>query len=711
MSTTVSLTRRQLLVGSAASSLAVVFGGVGCGVLAASGEMRPVNAFVHFEADGSITLINPAIDMGQGSGTALAQVLADALDADWARIRVRAAPYDDAYGNPHFGGRLVTADSAATAAFWPLLRRAGSEARAVLVWNAMQRWTCEARQVRTEAGWLLHDDGRRLACAELAPQAKLPGLLSQLPPIAPAPSRLVGQPLPRLDLADRLLGTLPFGVDARSAQALVAVLLPAERLGARLEDAGDAAARAMPGVVDVLALPDRSAVAVVARDTWSALQGRRALRPRWTVPAEVYDSEAALQRFAELARSGVTDAHVVRSIGARGGTGSAPAIRRLEALVLSRHVTHAALEPQNAQATPSWLNQGADILASTQAPSLDMRRAAQTVKRPPPVFAVQSTAVGGAFGRRVDNEAAGTAAWLALQLRRPVQTLQFVADDVAHGQVRTLAAQHLRAALDDQGRIVSWLHRTVGSATAARMFPGRFAKEGFDQTLVDGSEHGYGIAEQRIESIHRPLPVACSFLRGVGAGFNLFGVETMVDEAATLAGQNTLAYRLAMLQDPRARRVIQALGEWPAAPEPAGADGYAFMTLRGSCIAVRARVRRGGDGQPELLGLQFVLDAGRIVNPALARAQIEGAAWMGWSIAAGEVLDFVDGRARQRSLAEYTIARGPALPSVQCRFIDAERGEPRGIGEIALPLVAPAVANAWAGLGGTRLRALPFNRA
>ena len=135
------------------------------------------------------------------------------------------------------------------------------------------------------------------------------------------------------------------------------------------------------------------------------------------------------------------------------------------------------------------------------------------------------------------------------------------------------------------------------------------------------------------------------------------------------------------------------------------------MTLRGSCIAVRARVRRGGDGQPELLGLQFVLDAGRIVNPALARAQIEGAAWMGWSIAAGEVLDFVDGRARQRSLAKYTIARGPALPSVQCRFIDAERGEPRGIGEIALPLVAPAVANAWAGLGGTRLRALPFSRA
>jgi isoquinoline 1-oxidoreductase beta subunit len=550
-----------------------------------------------------------------------------------------------------------------------------------------------------------------MAYAELAPQARLPVLPRQLPTLEPAPSRLVGQALPRLDLADRLTGSLPFGVDARSANALVAVLQPADRLGATLEDAGDQAARAIPGVVDVLALPDRSAVAVVARDTWSALQGRRALKPKWTAPAAPYDSETALQRFADLARSGVADAHVVRSIGTQGGATAAPGTQRIEALVVSRHVTHAALEPQNAQATPSWLNQGADIMASTQAPSLDMRRAAQTVKRPPPVFAVQSTAVGGAFGRRVDNEAVGTAAWLALQLKQPVQTLQFVGDDIAHGQVRTLAAQHLHVELDGGGRIQGWLHRTVGCATAARMFPERFAKEGFDQTLVDGSEHGYDIASQRIESIHRPLPVACSFLRGVGAGFNLFGVETMVGEAAKLAGQDPLSYRLAMLRDPRARRVVEALGEWHAADDPAGADGHAFMTLRGSCIAVRARVRRGADGQPELLRLQFVLDAGRIINPTLALAQIEGAAWMGWSIATGEVLDFVDGRTRQRSLADYAVARGPALPAVQCRFIDADSGEPRGIGEIALPLVAPAVANAWASLGRTRLRALPFTRA
>ena len=704
------LSRRALLVGGAAGTAAVLFGTLSSS-RATTAAPRAVNAFVRFGANGRITLVNPAVEMGQGSSTALAQVLADALDADWQTIQVTPAPYDDAYGNPHFGMRLVTADSAATSAFWPVLRSAGAQARAVLVWNAMRLWGCAAEQVRTGSGQLLHADGRRLSYAELAPRAELPGLLSSLPVLAPAPSLIVGPPLPRLDLADKLAGRAQYGIDARPANALVAVLLPPDRLGATLAEAGDAAARALPGVVKVLPLPGESAaLAVVARDTWSALQGRRALQPRWKAPAALYDSEAALRDFAEAARAGAVDAHIVRQRGDVDGPRPAGA-RKLQSLVLSRHVTHAALEPINASATPTWLNQGADIVSSTQAPSLDMRRAAQTAKRPPPVFSVQATFAGGAFGRRVDNDAAGAAAFLAMQLKQPVQVLQFVGDDIPHGQVRTLAAQLLEATLDGQGRIVRWLHRTVGSATTARMFPDRFAKEGFDQTLVDGSEHGYDIPQQRIESVHRPLPVACGFLRGVGAGFNVFGIETLVDEAAAAAGQEALTYRLAMLGDARACRVLQALGE-PAGTPPAGsADGIAYMGFRGSHIALRARVARGEGGRPRVERLQFAVDAGRIVNPVLARCQIEGAALMGWSIAASEVLDFQDGRAVQRSVADYPQLRLPDLPAVECRFIDETQGEPRGVGEIALPLVAPAVANAWARLGGRRLRALPFSRA
>ena len=710
MTGAVRLSRRALLVGGAAGSAAVLFGLASSSCATTSGA-RSVNAFVRFGSNGRVTLVNPAIELGQGSSTALAQVLADALDADWLSIDVAALPYDDAYGNPHFGMRLVTADSAATSAFWPVLRSAGAQARAVLVWNAMQRWNCPAGQVRTESGRVLHADGRSLGYAELAPHAELPGLLSSLPVLAPAPSRLVGQPVARLGLAGTNAGRARAGVVARPAPALGGGRLPPDRLGATLAEPGDTAALAVPGVLKVMPLPGPSApLAVVARDTWSALQGRRALQPRWQAPARPYDSEAALREFADAARAGAADAHIVRQQGPAGAPLPAGG-RLLQSLVLSRHVTHAALEPINASATPTWLNQGADIVSSTQAPSLDMRRAAQTAKRPPPVFNVQATFAGGAFGRRVDNEAAGAAAFLAMQLKQPVQVLQFVSDDIPHGQVRSIAAQWLEATLDAQGRIVGWLHRTVASATSARMFPERFAKERFDQTLVDGSEHGYDIAQQRIESVHRPLPVACGYLRGVGAGFNVFGIETLVDEAAAAAGQDPLAYRLAMLRDPRARRVLNELGESASAAPEGSADGVACMAMRGSHIALRARVTRGPGGRARVERLEFVVDAGRIVNPVLARCQVEGAALMGWSIAASEVLDFQDGRAVQRSVADYPLLRLPELPVVDCRFIDATQGEPRGVGEIALPLVAPAVANAWARLTGQRLRALPFSRA
>lgn len=706
----VRLSRRAVLVGGAGASVALLFGATQLDSKTTDG--RRFNAFVSIEADGLVSLVNPAIEMGQGSSTALAQILADAMDADWRRVRVRPAPYDDAYGNPHFGGRLVTADSASTQVFWPLLRQAGEQARTILVWNAARRWGADAHALRTEAGAVLHPDGRRLGYGELAASATLPRVwdtLPTLPPRAAQAASLVGQALARVDLADKLAGRAIYGVDARAPQASVALLLAPPQLGAVAAEIDDSAARATPGVQDVMRLPAFSnAVAVVASGTWAALQGRKALRVTWQPPSEPYDSEQALLRFAALAATGAPDAHVVRQQGDVAAALAASA-HRLRAEFLNRHVTHAALEPINAQATPAWLGQGAELVSSTQAPSLDMRRAAQSAKRPPPVFAVQSALVGGSFGRRVDNDAAGAATWLAQKLGRAVQVLQFVGDDIAHGQVRTVAAQVLEVGLDARHRITAWQHRTVGSATLARMFPDRFAKEQRDQTLIDGQEHGYRIAHQRIESIHRPLPVACGFLRGVAAGFQVFAVESLVDEVAALAAVDPLAYRLAMLDDARARRVLEHLG---ARAHPPGADlahGHAAMGLRGSHIAMRASCRLDARGVPRVEHLQVALDCGRVINPTLVRCQVEGAALMGLSIATQESLDFVDGRAVQTSLAAYPVLRAHKVPRIEVDLINQREGEPRGVGEIALPLVAPAVANALARMGLGRARALPFS--
>lgn len=706
------LSRRALLVAGAAGAVGLAFGLPSA--CSAASSPRRVNAFVQFAPDGTIVLVNPAIEMGQGAETALAQVLADALDADWSRVRVVAAPYDAAYGNPHFDHRLVTADSAATRAFWPLLREAGATARAVLVWNAARQWAVDAAGLHTEAGTVRHADGRVLGYAELAAGAEVPAA-SRLPVLAPPPPRLLGQPLARRDLADKLAGRTRFGVDSRPRGTAVAVLLRPPGPGAVPEAVDAAAARAVPGVIDVLELAaPMPGVAVVARHTWAALRGREALRVRWrAADGEPYDSEAELARLQALARDGAAAEPQAVAAVVRGG--DAPGVAAAGARVLSlafasRHVTHAALEPINALATPTWLGQSVDLTASTQAPSLDMRTVARTIKRLPPMIAVQATAVGGAFGRRVDNEAAGAAAWLARRLGQPVQVLQFVGDDIPAGQVRTLAAQQLQATLDGQGRIVEWRHRTVGSSTIARMFADRFAKERRDQTLIDGQEHLYRVPRQHIESVHRPSPLACGFVRGVGAGFNTFGVESLVDEAALAAGADPIAYRLQMLDDARARGVLQALADWDT-PGPAGAAaGVALLHLRGSHVAMRAWVERV-DGVGQVRRLQAVVDCGRVVNPALAATQVEGAALLGLSFALREALHFADGAARSRSLAEYPVLRLPELPPVNCRFVGSQAEAPQGLGEIALPVVAPAVANAWRRLGGARLLTTPFELA
>ncbi|MBP6765828.1 MAG: xanthine dehydrogenase family protein molybdopterin-binding subunit [Rubrivivax sp.] len=713
---TLRLSRRALLVSGVAGAVGVAFGlPSACSPQA---TRQRVNAFVRLDGDGRIVLVNPAVEMGQGSATALAQVLADAMDADWQGIRVLAAPYDSAYGNPHFDHRLVTADSACTRAFWPLLREAGAQARAALVWNAARRWQVPPEGLRTEGGAVLHPDGRRVSYADLAAVAELPRWLDRLPQLASPPHRLLGQPLVRLDLADKLCGRTRYAVDQRAPGQWVAVLARPQPVGATLQSVDSAAALAVPGVEQVLAVPGAMAgVAVVARDTWAALQGRAALRVQWRPPETPYDSDAELARWAALARSGAQGVpgavvHVVRHVGAAPeSTAPATAAPRVLNLALrSRHVTHVALEPVNALARPTWMGQGAELLSATQAPSLDMRQAARAMKRPPQVFDVQAQPVGGAFGRRVDNEAAAAAAWLAQTLKGPVQVLQFVNEDVAAGQVRTLAAQHLQATLDALGRITDWQHRTVGSATIARMFSERFAKEGRDQTLIDGQEHLYRVPAQHIESVHLPSPLACGFLRGVGAGFNTLAVESLVDEAARAAQQEGLAYRLQMLEDPRARRVLQALGEMPDPAGPGQASGCAFLHLRGSHIAMRATVQRA-DGVLQVHRLQAVVDCGRVVNPALALCQVEGAAYMGLSIALREALDFRAGRPLQDGLAAYPLLRAHELPPLDCHFVAPDQAAPQGVGEIALPVVAPAVANAWRTLTGQRLLTTPFEPA
>ncbi len=720
-----TLTRRSLLLGSAGASLGLLVAAtpacsadLAARALAAGGTA--VGLWVRMAQDGTVTLINPAIEMGQGSRTALARVLSQALDLDWAQVRVEDAPYDLAYGSPRFSGKLVTADSAATREFTPLLQDAGARVRAALLAAAARRWRVPPRGLRTAAGQVLPPDGRSdllpLPYTELLRDidlASAPDPAGLTPPVA----RHVGVDVPRVDLADKLHGRARFGVDSRPPDVPVALLARGPWPGARPLEVDDAAARAVPGVLAVLALDD--AVAVVATDTWGAIQGRQALRLRWSEPAgPAYDSEARLQEFAAIAADATQAGCQVRSLQPPAAPEAAAAVSH-QATYLTRHVTHACMEPLNTLLRPRLWGFGADVLSSTQAPSLDMRSVARAMKTAPMLIEVKHTLVGGAYGRRVDNSAAHDAARIAKQLGGPVQALWLPGDDIAHGQVRSIAAVHLSARLDAAGRLLQWRHRTVADSTIARMFPERFQKEDqLDQTMVDGSESPYRCADQRIEYLYRPTGLPNGFLRGVGAGFNVFAIECFIDELAERAGQDPLAWRLAHLDSPAHRRVLQALGErcgWPSGRRGDRALGLAFMDFRGSVIATAAEARATGEPTRSWrpTRLWVVLDCGLAVQPDLVKAQVEGAAAMGVGFALREVLHVQTGRRSANSVAAYAPVRGDELPAIEVTLIDGGGRPPQGVGEVGLPGVAPALANALARLSnpgppGARRRELPL---
>ena len=700
--------RRRTLLLSGGGAAVVLGVGATLGWRSLRAAPRPATATMWVRFDrGRLVLLNPAVEMGQGASTALARLLAQALDADWATVDVVDTPFDDAFGNPRFGGRQVTADSSSTGAFAPLLREAGQRLRGALVAAAARQWQCAPAGLYTQRSVVHHPDGRSLGYAALAPHI---GLDDDVPGLPPPRARLVGEEAARVDLEDKILGRARYGVDLRPPQVPVALLLRGPSHGARPTQVVDQTALQVSGVLRVLVLDD--AVAVVGRDTWAALQGRRALQVHWAEDARAaaYDSEAELQRFARLAAEPGDTGRLVHHAGAPAEAWRA-APRRLEATYLGRHVTHACIEPLNAMVTPTAMGLGAQVLASTQAPSLDMRAVARAYKAPPPLVSVQRCLVGGGFGRRVDNSAAADAGRIARALGGPVQALWLPGDDIAHGQVRSIAAVHLQAALDERGRLQAWQGCTVADSTIARMFPDRFEREGqFDQTVADGLDLPYACAHQRLSYRYQPTGLPNGFLRGVGAGFNVFAIESFIDEIAAAAGQDALAWRLAHLGGERERRVLQHLAEacgWGRSQAPA--LGLAFMVFRGTVVAMAAQVETTGDGGFAVARLWASVDCGQVVLPDAVRAQVEGAAVMGVAFALREVLHVRGGRRSATSLSAYAPLRMHEAPRVEVALVPGDtRAGPQGVGEVGLPPVAPAIANALFRLDGRRRRSLPL---
>lgn len=709
-----SFSRRTVLLGTAvvgAGGAALAFT-VGLPVKTPFAAIRGVvpNIWVGIGTDGIVTIVCPAAELGQGASTALPMVLAEELDADWPMVRVVAPPFDHAYGNPKFFDRFVTADSRSTAGYWEPLRRGGAEARAVLLVTAARHWGVPASDLTTEPGVVVDARrGRRMDYGAIA-------ALDPVSPTGPAPLkprgawRLIGTSPERLDLADKVTGRARYGVDVRMEGLRIASVARGPVPGSAPVAVDDRATRAVPGVEAVVTLPD--GVAVVARDTWAAEQGRDALSITWSGggTAAGYDSDAALRAFAAVARDPARRGYEARRTGDVAAA-FAGAARVFEAEFASHHVAHVAMEPMNATARVHSIGLGVDVVAPTQARSLDMRLAARAAKTAPFMIDVTGTLAGGAFGRRVDNDASRDAVLIAKATGLPVQVVRRHADDLTHGQYRPLAAQRLRAALDSQGRITGWTHRIVADSVIARLFPDRFeAEKHLDQTVIDGQEHAYAIPSQHLDYVREVTGIPVGFLRGVGGGFTVWAIECFLDEIAAAAGHDPLEFRLGMLPDAPARRVLTeaaSMAGW--GNRPSGAPlGLACCRFRGARIALVAEVDVGRGGELRVPKVWAAVDAGVAVHPDAVRAQIEGAIVMGTSMALREAVVFRNGVPQVESLADYPILGPRDAPEISVRLIPSDADQPAGAGEIGVPPAAPAIGNAVFAATGRRLRQLPF---
>ena len=679
---------------------------------AAGGTVTPVsvNAYVRVGHDGAVALVVPKSEMGQGVYTGLAQILADELELDWSSITVESAPVAAVY-NASFAPIQFTGGSSSVSGSFTVLRKAGAAARTVLIEAAATQMKAPVGELHAEHGAVVHaKSGRRLAYGALAARAA-----TLTPPADPvlkpaAEWRYVGKSMPRIDSRLKSTGAAGFGLDVRLPGMLYAVVARAPTFGGHVKSVDAAAAKAVPGVVAVKEVP--SGVAVIATNTWAATRGRSALKVEWQAAQGAAVSTAAMAAdYAERARKPGT---VVRSEGdAALTTGVA---QRLEADYATPFLAHAPMEPLNC--VVAFSADGCDVHTGTQFQTVDRAAAAAVAGLKPEQVRIHTTYLGGGFGRRANpaSDFVREAVAVAKDVGHPVMTVWTREDDLHGGYYRPLAHNRLTAGLGADGRPVTWTHtQVVKSLLKGTPFAGMVnAKTGLDHTQEEGAvEMPYAVPNLRVDVHGDDHAVPVLWFRSVGHTNTAFAVESFIDECAHAAGQDPVAYRLALLgKSERHLAVLRLAAEksgWAAKPPTGRARGIAVHESFGSVVAEVAEVSIE-NGQPRVHRVVAAIDCGLAVNPQLIAQQIESAICYGLSAALTGEITLADGHVQQSNFNDYEVLRLAQMPAVEVHIVPSTAA-PSGVGEPGTPPIAAAVANAVFALSGERVRRLPFKNA
>ncbi len=719
------INRRRLLVG----------GGAGIGLVVAwtlwprsyapnlvanPGEAL-FGAWLKIGNDGHVTVAVPQAEHGQGAYTALAQIVADELGADWRTVGIEPAPLNPLYANPVgtndlFEGLfaalpvdapMLTGGSSSIRMFETACREAGAAARALLCMAAAKRWDVDWTQTNVANGFVVHGD-KRLRFAELAEAAAGGTVPDPVPLGMQGAGKLVGQSVPRIDVPAKVDGSANFAGDVRLADMVHAAIRQGPA-GSRLVKVDRAAANRIRGVLSVVENPHW--VAAVATTWWAAQRALDALAPRFEGGRSVDTASIGKALDAALDAPGKRMTKVGDPDGVFQGA------RLVTATYRAGLGLHAAIETPSA--TAAFRDRRLELWLSTQAPGLARAAAARAVGIAESGVTVHPMLIGGSFGRALEHDVAQQAAVLAVELKRPVSLVWSRGEDALHDRYRPAAAARMAARLAPNGAILGWTAKiaapAAGAELARRLMPGLATEAAIrvatgDRYAVGGAFPPYRIPALAIDHHPADIGVPTGHVRGGAHGYTAFFTECFLDELAKLAHSEPMSFRIGMLGgNPRLARCLStaaSLGGWDGGV-PGSGQGIACHSFRGSHIAVLAEAQVGEHGRPVVERLVAAVDCGAQINPDLVRQQIEGGLIFGMANALGVATGFTHGLADVRGFDAMHLPRLADTPDITVEVIRSDEA-PGGVSELGIPAVAPAIANALQSATGYRSRDLPL---
>ena len=669
--------------------------------------------FVKIAPDNTVTVLCKHIEMGQGSYTGLATLVAEELDADWKQMRGEGAPAnDDLYKNFAFGAQ-GTGGSTGMANSFEQMRKAGATARAMLVAAAAETWRVPPSEITVSKGIVKHaPTSREASFGKLAEVAARQSPPADVKLKDPREFTIIGKKVERIDASAKSTGEAMFTIDVRRPDALTVLIAHPRRFGAKAASFDDSAAKRIKGLVDVKVIPQ--GVAVYANGFWAAKKARDALRIQWDESGT--EARGTHQLMAAYRASiGQPDAIAANKGNTRNALAKSSKV--MEAEYVFPYLAHAPMEPLDCAIE---LRQGAcEAWFGCQFPGIDHPVIAGVMGLPREKVKINVLYAGGSFGRRAQifGEFAAEAAQALKALGRDasIKVVWTREDDIRGGFYRPMVLHRLRAGLDAVGNITAF-----EDAIAAQSFIKGTPLEatmvdGLDSLMTEGSgDLSYAIPNVRVTARMMHVGVPTLSFRSVGLTHNTYTTETFIDELLAAGGKDSVAGRLALLKrDSREAGVLRAvakLADWKGTKAGAGrARGVAVGKAFGTYVAQIAEVSRGNDGLPKVERVWCAIDCGFVLNPDNVRSQMEGGIGFGLGSILFDEVTLEEGRVTQSNFHDYRMLRIGEMPRVDVAIVDSKE-KPTGVGEPGVPCIGPAVANAWRVLTGKSVRHLPFTR-